>query len=277
MAQCIEQDWSNAMTDSIHVASNEMNESLVHAPHRLLTDYYADEPGRDRFIANSFDAGAQDYDRIERVLGLGSGSRYRRRALIRVGVKPGLDVLDVGMGTGLVSREIVGLTGEPERLMGVDPSIAMMAQADLPSAVRRLVGRAEKLPLPDASVDMVTMGYALRHVADMAGAFREFARVLRPGGKLLILEITKPAGRLANTLLKAYMRGAVPAIARLVARRPQASRQLWRYYWDTIEACAPPAAVLETLVASGFGATECFVELGIFSQYCAVRAPRSGL
>jgi demethylmenaquinone methyltransferase / 2-methoxy-6-polyprenyl-1,4-benzoquinol methylase len=179
-------------------------------------------------------------------------------------------VVDVGMGTGLVAKGILRVTGEPQRLIGVDPSPGMIAQSGLPAAVRCLDGRAEAMPLPSASADVITMGYALRHIADLSAAFAEFARVLRPGGRVLILEITPAEGKLANTLLRAYMRGVVPTIAKLVARKPQTA-ELWRYYWDTIEACAPPEAVLRTLADAGFDAAERHVELGIFSEYRAVR------
>jgi demethylmenaquinone methyltransferase / 2-methoxy-6-polyprenyl-1,4-benzoquinol methylase len=111
-------------------------------------------------------------------------------------------VLDVGMGTGLVSQAILRITGEPGRLIGVDPSAGMMAQAHLPKEVQTRLGRAEQLPVPDASVDFLVMGYALRHVADFSAACAEFRRVLKPGGRLLILEITRPQGRIATALLK---------------------------------------------------------------------------
>ena len=64
--------------------------------------------------------------------------------------------------------------------------------------------------MPDASFDCVVMGYALRHVADLLTAFREMRRVLRPGGRVLILEITPPEGRIARALLKVYLKGVVP-------------------------------------------------------------------
>lgn len=112
------------------------------------------------------------------------------------------------------------------------------------------------------------MGYALRHVADFAAAAAEFRRVLRPGGRLLVLEIKRAEGRVANLLLKAYMRGLVPAIARVVSRS-RTTPMLWRYYWDTIEACVPPAQVLQTLHNAGLSGVERHVELGVFSQYRA--------
>ena len=94
--------------------------------------------------------------------------------------------------------------------------------------------------------------------------------MLKPGGRVLILEITPAEGAFANTLLRAYMRGIVPTIAKLVARKPQTA-ELWRYYWDTIEACAPPQAVLRTLTDARFASVERHVELGIFSEYRAVK------
>ncbi len=258
------------MTHNIPGAAAKPAES-VHAPHGVLSDYYRDAAAREAYVRRTFDDTAEDYDRIERLIGFGSGRWYRRQALLRAGLRPGLDVVDVGMGTGLVAKEILRVTGEPSRLIGVDPSPGMIAQAGLPAEVRCLDGRAEAMPLPSASADLITMGYALRHIADLSAAFAEFARVLRPGGRVLILEITRPAGTLAKGVLRAYMRSVVPTIAKLVARRPQTA-ELWRYYWDTIEACAPPQAVLRTLADAGLSLAERHVELGIFSEYRAVRS-----
>jgi demethylmenaquinone methyltransferase/2-methoxy-6-polyprenyl-1,4-benzoquinol methylase len=238
-------------------------------PHVPLTDYYADEAGRQHFVRRIFDETAPDYDRVERVLAFGSGRWYRRQALMRAGLGAGATVLDVGIGTGLVAREALGLVGPQGRLIGVDPSPGMMGEAGLPG-VELLAGRAEALPRDDASCDFVSMGYALRHLSDLAAAFAEFHRVLRPGGRLLVLEITRPAGRLATLLLKTYMRVVVPTIARLVARRSQTAH-LWRYYWDTIEVCIPPETVMAALREAGFGDVQRHVELGIFSEYTAVK------
>ena len=245
---------------------------MVHLPHSALNAYYADgdSEARQAFLRRTFDDTAVDYNRLEKLLGLGTGSWYRREALQRAGLTPGMQVVDVGMGTGLVATEILRITHEPDKLVGVDPSPGMMAQARLPSGVRCLEGWAEKLPLPDASADFLVMGYALRHIADLAAAFAEFRRVLKPGGKLLVLEISKPEGKLATLALKSYMRGVVPLMARLVARE-SSTPMLWRYYWDTIEACAPPPAVMRTLAGVGLNEVKRDVALGIFSEYTARR------
>jgi demethylmenaquinone methyltransferase / 2-methoxy-6-polyprenyl-1,4-benzoquinol methylase len=244
--------------------------SLVHLPHTPLPAYYrsGDAVAREEFLRATFDNTAVDYNRLEKILGLGTGSWYRRQALQRAGLAKGMQVVDVGMGTGLVSREILKITGEPDRLIGVDPSPGMMQEARFDTPVECRIGRAEAIPVPDASADFVVMGYALRHIADFAAAAAEFRRVLKPGGRLLILEITRAESRWGNALLKAYMRGAVPLMARLVSKA-EATPMLWRYYWDTIEACVPPAEVMRTLAAHGLKDVGRHVELGIFSEYQA--------
>lgn len=238
-------------------------------PHAPLTLYYRDEGARQDYLRRIFDDTAPDYDRIERVLALGSGPWYRRQALQRAGLASGATVLDVGIGTGLVAREALRLIGPAGRLTGVDPSPGMMRQVGLPG-VELLSGRAEALPRPDASCDFLSLGYALRHIGDVDAAFVEFQRVLRPGGRLLLLEITRPRGAWGARLLKGYMRAVLPVIARVIARRRDTA-ELWRYYWDTIEACIPPERVLAALRAAGFVDVRRHVELGMFSEYTALK------
>jgi demethylmenaquinone methyltransferase / 2-methoxy-6-polyprenyl-1,4-benzoquinol methylase len=238
-------------------------------PHAPLTAYYRDESERHQFLRRIFDATAQDYGRIESVLAWGSGPWYRRQALQRAGLQPGAQVLDVGIGTGLVAREALALIGPLGQLTGVDPSPGMMSQVQMPG-IQLLEGRAEALPCADASSDFLSMGYALRHIGEVDSAFAEFHRVLRPGGRLVILEITRPSSRLGMMALRLYMRVFVPLVAAVFARGKDTA-QLWRYYWDTIEACIPPEAVLNALRQAGFQDVHRHTELGIFSEYTAVK------
>lgn len=237
-------------------------------PHAPLPGYYGEGLApRRSFLRQVFDDTAEDYDRIESLLAWGSGRWYRHQALLRAGLAPAMQVVDIGCGTGLVTREALAIVGPQGSVLGVDPSPGMMGQAHLAGATLA-EGRAEAIPCPDASFDFLSMGYALRHVDDVDAAFAEFRRVLRPGARLLVLEITRPAGSLARALLKGYMHSVVPLLAGLVSRR-RGTRQLWRYYWDTIEACIPPAQVLAALERAGFCDVRRYVELGIFSEYTA--------
>lgn len=251
-----------------------MNELNRNAPHRPLTDYYPDEAARHRWLRRVFDATAVDYDRVESLMALGSGPWYRRQALRRAGLASGMRVLDVGTGTGLTAIEAARLSGCGANVVGVDPSLGMLAHAHLPEGMRVIEGRAENLPASDGSFDFVAMGYALRHVADLRVVFGEFFRVLRPGGRACVLEITRPAGTHATRWLRVYMRTVVPTMARMFGRSREMP-QLMRYYWDSIEACVPPQKVIEALSAVGFENVHRHLVLGIFSEYVAVK-PREG-
>ena len=247
------------------------NAAPVHAPHIPLTDYYQTEQDRQAYLRRIFDNTAADYDRIETLLALGSGSRYRRLALIRGGLKTGMKVLDVGVGTGLVAAQACILTGDPALVTGVDPSPGMMAASNLPDAMVLVEGRAECLPFPDDHFDFLSMGYALRHISDLSVAFAEFERVLKPGGRLCILEITQARSRVGRWLLKNYMRGVIPLLTRVISKQKDTAT-IWRYYWDSIEACVPPEQVMHTLSAAGLTQVNRYLEIGVFSEYQAIKA-----
>jgi demethylmenaquinone methyltransferase/2-methoxy-6-polyprenyl-1,4-benzoquinol methylase len=247
---------------------------VAHAPHLPLTDYYRTEQDRQAYLRKIFDDTAPDYDRIESMLAWGTGKGYRRDALIRAGLKPGMKVLDVGVGTGLVAAQACLLAGDAALVTGVDPSPGMMAAGKLPASLVLVEGRAESLPFPDNHFDFLSMGYALRHISDLSVAFAEFQRVLKPGGRLCVLEITQARGPLGRWLLKTYMRSVIPLLTRFVSSQKKTAT-MWRYYWDTIEACVPPEQVMGTLQASGFSGVDRHLELGIFSEYRAVKATRA--
>jgi len=246
---------------------------LAHAPHAPLTDYYKSEQERAGFVRRMFDSTAADYDRVESIIGFGGGPRYRGQALERAGLRPGMRIIDVGVGTGLVAREAVRIVGNPHLVIGVDPSPGMMSRARLPQGVSLIEGTAEAIPFPDASFDFLSMGYALRHLGDLSLAFREFHRVMRPGARLCLLEITRPKKGIGRTLAKAYMKGVVPVLAR-IAGCSKSTSLLWRYYWDTIEACVPPEQLLATLEAAGFAGVRHHVEfkaLSMLAEYQAIK------
>ncbi len=240
------------------------------APHPVIHRYYADEPSRKQWVNGMFDATAGDYDWINAMMSLGSGRLYRTQALRRQGLDTGMRLLDVGTGTGViacVAQQRVGSTGE---VVAVDPSEGMLEQARAAGVATALPGRAESLPVPAGRFDMLTMGYALRHVADLEVTFAEYLRVLKPGGKVLLLEITRPRNRIGLGALKFYLRGVVPLITRIF-RRSRKGQTLMQYYWETIEHCVPPETILAALRSAGFEQVQRHVLLGIFSEYSGVK------
>lgn len=240
-------------------------------PHPVLRSWYGGDEDHARFVRALFDSTAPDYDRANAVLSLGSGAWYRGQALRRAGLRPGMAVLDVAIGTGLLAREAAGLVAPGGSVMGIDVSLGMLAEARRHGVPAALVqGRAEALPVADACVDLATMGYALRHVANLGAAFQEFRRVLRPGGAVLLLEIARPEGRLARALARLWFKRAVPWACR-VAMPGRGTESLMRYYWETVEGCVPPETIVGQLRQAGFAEVACATVLGVFREYRGVR------
>jgi demethylmenaquinone methyltransferase/2-methoxy-6-polyprenyl-1,4-benzoquinol methylase len=223
------------------------------APHPTIVGHYREAAKRQEYVDSLFDNAAPHYEWICRVMSLGSGALYRRQALQRLGVRPGMAVLDVATGTGLVAREAVALTGG-SGVVGLEPSRGMLDEARRTVAAPLVQARGEALPFADARFDVLSMGYALRHVPDLFAAFREYHRVLRPGGRVLILEISRPASRLGLGLARLYLKRLVPFVTRVGTGSTDAQR-LMDYYWDTIEHCVPPEAIVDAMRRSGFEAT----------------------
>jgi demethylmenaquinone methyltransferase/2-methoxy-6-polyprenyl-1,4-benzoquinol methylase len=234
------------------------------------TRYWTSAGDRQRVVNRLFDRSAEHYDRACAILSFGSGQGYRREALQRAGLRQGMHVLDVGTGTGLVAREIVHLLGPSGHVVGLDPSWNMMAAGRRGLKAPFVQGLGERLPFQDARFDFVTMGYALRHVPDLDRTFEEHRRVLKPGGRLLLLEITRPASTMGLALARIYFGMAVPLVTRIGTGSASAA-ELMRFYWETIVWSVPPETVLASLGRAGFEAPTRAAVRGIFSEYTATR------
>ena len=199
-------------------------------------------------------------------MSFGSAGRYRRQALERAGIKRGDAILDIATGTGAVARTGVAVAGGPDRVIGLDPSMGMLQAGRAKTGVRIVQATSEHLPFANASFDAITIGFAMRHFADLNTVFKECRRVLKPGGRLLILEITAPQSRLALAILGFYMGLIVPALITVLSRQRKVGR-LMRYYWATTRDCVRPEVILEAIRQSGLAAAQRHVEVGVFSEY----------
>jgi demethylmenaquinone methyltransferase / 2-methoxy-6-polyprenyl-1,4-benzoquinol methylase len=238
------------------------------APHPPLTKYYDDPSQRERYVRDIFDETAPWYDWANRFLSFGSGHWYRREALRRIGLAPGMKLLDLASGTGVVARAAAEVLGDPRAIIEMDASLGMLRSAKTSSV--KVESAAERIAARDASFDRITIGFALRHFADLSAAFSECHRVLRPGGRLLVLEITAPEGRATRAMLGVYMGAIVPGAIRLRTRSRRAA-ELFRYYWETTRDCVRPEVILDALRAAGFRDVQRRVEMKIFSEYSATR------
>ncbi len=239
-------------------------------PHRLLTEFHPASVARQDFVNELFDEAAPDYDWVSGMMSLWSDRFYRRDALRKAGLRSGMTLLDVASGTGLMIKAALELGIDPALVTGVDPSQGMLAKNRERNAVTLLEGRGEALPCADSMFDFVCMGYALRHVEDLRKLFGEFHRVLRPGGRVLILEVTRPASPVALSLMRLYMQKVLPFVGWL-RRRNRSTVKLMQYYWATIAECVPPPVIISALEASGFRNVKRTTTGTVLSEYVAQR------
>lgn len=239
-------------------------------PHPPLREYYGADDQRQHFLNDLFDRTAPQYRWIDRATAFGSGLWYRRKALQEAGLTAGMTVLDVACGSGLVAQGAVDLVGPSGSVIGLDPSVGMLKEAQK-GACRILVrGVGEQLPFPDAQFDFLSMGYALRHVPDLKTAFAEYRRVLKPGGILLLMEIARPRSALLKALSRFYLKTVLGGVFSVTTRNRDI-RTLMGYWWDTIESCVTPAEVLGALRSVGF--IDCTIKQwwnGLMCDYRAV-------
>ncbi len=221
------------------------------APHPQLGDYYSSDGERRSMLGSLFDRNASRYDAITQWLSFGTGRWHRAQALKRAGVGPGTKMLDVACGTGLVTLAAQDLVADRGSVIGLDASFGMLSEAKARGCKQLLHGMAEHLPFADNAFDLVTMGYALRHVVDLDIVFAEYFRTLRPGGQVVLMEIARPDSKVTMAIARFYMRTVVPKFAGIGADNQSAST-LMRYYWDTIEHCVPMPVITAALTRAGF-------------------------
>ncbi len=185
---------------------------------------FTDSPSspRKRNALELFAGLPQHYDRMGAVLSFGQDPRWRSALVAAIEPHPGQHVLDVATGTGLVAFELV--RGGCQ-VTGLDQSEQMLARArtrlaELPSVSDRItfmIGEAEHLPFPDDHFDALTFTYLLRYVDDRAATMRELARVVKPSGRIGMLEFAVPDNTALRALWRVHTRVALPVVGRLVS------------------------------------------------------------
>jgi demethylmenaquinone methyltransferase / 2-methoxy-6-polyprenyl-1,4-benzoquinol methylase len=199
-----------------------------------------------RRVRDMFDAIAGRYDLVNRVMTFGMDVGWRRRAVRQLRLPGGALVADLACGTGDLCRE---LSRDGYRAVGFDFSLGMLAKAttDVPLVQADVL----RLPLADRSIDGATCGFALRNVVDLDAFLAEIARVVRPGGRISLLEASQPDGRLMRAGHAVYFRRMVPMIGGLLS-----DREAYAYLPKSM-AYLPPVAEMVTAVRdAGFGDAE---------------------
>lgn len=197
-------------------------------------------------IQQMFDGIAGDYDRLNHIMSLGIDRSWRRRAIkeiVRKGAAPGAggivghpaaqEILDIACGTGDFSIAIARAMAPGSRVTGLDLSEGMLAvmraklaAAGLEDRVACVQGDSEALPYADATFDCVTIAFGIRNFEHRETALREILRVLKPGGKLVILELSVPSNPVIRWFYKLYFTGLLPVIGGKISGDKAAYRYL---------------------------------------------------
>ncbi|MCP5059905.1 MAG: class I SAM-dependent methyltransferase [bacterium] len=240
-------------------------------PHKTLTTYYDSDPERSAYVHDLFKRTAPHYNTIERIFGNG-GLAYRRHSLRINGLRPGMKVLDVAIGTAAVSRGAVKIVGPTGRVFGVDPNEGMLAEAQKNFSGPLTRGVAQALPFKSNTFDFVTMGIALRHVSDLKATFSEYLRVLKPGGKVWLLEGHVAKSKIGHALTRFVWKTAIPGLT-LLFTRDRDAKLLMDYYWDTVEQCVPEEEIVAAMASVGFEHARVRVTVpGAFCEYKGQKA-----
>ena len=196
-----------------------------------------------RAVDRMFDTIAPRYDLLNRLLTFGMDVGWRRRTVRSLDLRPGSIVLDLACGTGDLCRELAAAGLRP---VGVDRSQGMLAAARTDAALVR--GDGLRLPVPDHSVDGVVCGFALRNFVGLEPFFAECARVLRPGGRVGILEVSQPANPVLRAGHSVYFGRVVPLVGGLIS-----DRAAYRYLPRSLAYLPPDDAIVRLLADAGFG------------------------
>ncbi|MDQ3982519.1 MAG: ubiquinone/menaquinone biosynthesis methyltransferase [Actinomycetota bacterium] len=203
-------------------------------------------------VRSMFDSIAPRYDLVNRVMTFGMDTGWRRKSIRSLGLAPRSMVLDVACGTGDFCRELEAAGHVP---IGADFSMGMLRAARTGAPL--LQADALRLPLRDGSVDAATCGFALRNVADLGLLFAELARVVRPGGRIALLEVSEPKSAILRRGHRLYFHKIVPLIGGLLS-----DRDAYGYLPRSTAYLPPTEDLLDRLRAAGF-ADAAAVQMGL--------------
>lgn len=228
-------------------------------------------------VRTMFDRIAGVYDRMNHVMTAGLDRRWRERAADRAELDPGEVALDVCCGTGDLTFELARRVGPAGRVVGCDFSERMLELARAKEEARRPAAPVEfewadalELPYADNAFDAVTVGFGVRNLADLEAGLAELTRVLRPGGRLVILEITQPQRPPLSSFFSLWFDRIVPLLGR-AAGDPDA----YTYLPDSVRSFPAPERLAELMDGAGLERVR-WLRLGggiIAIHSGAVRAP----
>ena len=197
-------------------------------------------------VASMFDTVAEKYDVTNDVLSLGQDRLWRRAVVKAVDAKPGERILDIAAGTGTSSEP---WADQEIEVVPADFSLGMLRVGHRRRPDMAFTAAdAMSLPFADESFDVVTMSFGLRNVAEPETALREFLRVTKPGGRLLVCEFSQPVNKVFRTVYTNYLMRALPPVARRTSSNPDS----YVYLAESIRAWPPQGELARVVEAAGW-------------------------
>lgn len=258
---------------SPHNSSTHWDDKLLQDPHAV-----ADKQKR---VQKMFAAIAPSYDLNNRLHSLWMDQRWRRKAVELAGLKPGDRVVDVACGTGDLTQafrqqgDFLADDSRPSSYLGIDFTFQMLPIArqkarffNQASTIQFINGDAQALPLEDHYADVVSIAFGIRNVQDPAQALAEFHRVLRRGGRVIILEFSLPANPVLRRIYNFYFRQVLPRTATLISGDKTGA---YKYLPQSVNTFIGPEQMMEMMRSAGFEQVERFpMTFGICSCYRGV-------
>lgn len=210
---------------------------------------------REQYVRDLFRRVAPRYDFLNRLLSFRRDVGWRRFTAAHAGLAPGGRALDVATGTGDLAFELARYVGPQGQVVGLDFVEEMLVRAEakakaagLDSVCRFVQGNALDLPFPDDSFDAATIAFGLRNVTDRMRCLQEMRRVVRPGGRVLVLEFSRPVWPVFRQVYLLYFRYILPLIGRLI----QGDADTYRYLPETVLAFPDQEALAAYMRSLGF-------------------------
>ncbi len=228
---------------------------------------------KDRFVKNVFSIVAPHVDQLSTAFSFGLCHAWRKRLVSLADVRKNDRVLDVCTGTGEVAMLLMKEIGKEGSITGVDFCEDMLKIAKEKIGEREnlsfVVANAKDMTFPDGTFDLVTVAFGMRNIPDTAAAIREIRRVLKPGGRFLTLELTKPFKRWVVPIYRCYVFKVIPFVGKIITKNALP----YSYLPVSIETYYSPNEYKNIIKEGGFSHVEVHpISLGIATIYSAVKS-----
>ena len=238
-----------------------------------IKPYKDSELGKKEQVAQMFDNISEDYDGLNRVISLGIDVSWRKKVVKLVGENNPQQILDIATGTGDLALMMSELN--PEKIVGLDISEGMLqvgrqkiAKANLSNKIKMIVGDSENIPFPDNTFDAITVSFGVRNFENLDKGLTEILRVLKPGGKFVVLETSNPTKFPFKQGYKLYTNYILPIIGKLFSK----DKVAYSYLSETANSFPFGEAFNNILQKNGFkNAKNIPVTFGVASIYTALK------